>query len=71
MAVEILKENTEVKWAEVVLGATKSRAAPAAIPLLSVENRLCLSCIGREVPHRPVVAMEILDMVPRRLASLF
>ncbi len=65
MAVEIFKDKYRSKVGEVVLGATPQEGGTrshtitvggeAALPFLHFEG---------EIPHRPVVALEIWDMVP-------
>lgn len=72
MAVEILKEKYRSKMGEVVLGATKEQGGTrshtitvggeAALPYLHFEG---------EIVNRPVVALEIWDIVPEEWSPVF
>jgi acetyl-CoA decarbonylase/synthase, CODH/ACS complex subunit delta len=72
MAVEILKEKYRSKVGEVVLGATKDQGGTrshtitvggeAALPYLHFEG---------EIPNRPVLALEVWDMVPEEWSPCF
>ncbi len=65
MAVEILKEKYRSKVGEVVLGATKEQGGTRSHTVtVGGESTLPFLHFEGEMPHRPVVAMEILDMVP-------
>lgn len=72
MAVEILKEKYRSKVGEVVLGATKEEGGTrshtitvggeSALPFLNFEG---------ETPNRPVVALEVWDIVPEEWNPCF
>ena len=65
MAVDILKEKYRSKVGEVVLGATKEQGGTRSHTItVGGESTLPYLHFEGEVPNRPVVAMEILDMVP-------
>ena len=65
MAVEIFKEKYRSKVGEVVLGATKEQGGTRSHTVtVGGESTLPFLHFEGEMPNRPVVAMEIMDMVP-------
>src|SRR5690554_2038762 len=65
MAVEVQKEKYRSKVGEVVLGATKEQGGSRSHTItVGGESTLPYLHFEGEMPHRPVVALEILDMVP-------
>jgi acetyl-CoA decarbonylase/synthase complex subunit delta len=65
MAVEIQKEKYRSKVGEVVLGSTKEQGGSRSHTItVGGESTLPYLHFEGEMPHRPVVALEILDMVP-------
>ncbi|MFO7952448.1 MAG: acetyl-CoA decarbonylase/synthase complex subunit delta, partial [Bacillota bacterium] len=65
MAVEILKEKYRSKVGEVVLGATKDEGGTRSHTItIGGESALPFLHFEGEIPNRPVVAMEIWDIVP-------
>ncbi|HAA33944.1 MAG TPA: CO dehydrogenase/acetyl-CoA synthase subunit delta [Firmicutes bacterium] len=65
MAVEILKEKYRSQVREVVLGATKDEGGTRSHTIkVGGETALPFLHFEGEIPNRPVVAMEIWDIVP-------
>lgn len=65
MAVEILKEKYRSQVREVVLGATKEEGGTRSHTIkVGGETALPFLHFEGEIPNRPVVAMEIWDIVP-------
>ncbi len=65
MAVDILKEKYRGQVREVVLGATKDEGGTRSHTIkVGGEKALPFLHFEGEIPNRPVVAMEIWDMVP-------
>jgi len=65
MAVEILKEKYRSKVGEVVLGATKDQGGTRSHTLtVGGESTLPFLHFEGEMPNRPIVALEVWDMVP-------
>ncbi|HOA35273.1 MAG TPA: CO dehydrogenase/acetyl-CoA synthase subunit delta [Bacillota bacterium] len=65
MAVEIQREKYRSKVGEVVLGATKEQGGSRSHTItVGGESTLPFLHFEGDMPNRPVVALEILDMVP-------
>ncbi len=65
MAVEILKEKYRSKVGEVVLGATKDQGGTRSHTVtVGGEGALPFLHFEGDIPNRPVVALEVWDMVP-------
>jgi len=65
MAVEILKEKYRSKVGEVVLGATKEQGGTRSHTItVGGESALPFLHFEGAIPNRPVIALEIYDMVP-------
>ena len=65
MAVDIVKEKHKSKVTEVVLGATKEEGGTRSHTIkVGGESTLPFLHFEGEVPNRPVVALEVWDMVP-------
>ena len=65
MAVQILKEKYTGKVGEVVLGATAAQGGSRShVITVGGESTLPFLHFEGKVPHRPVVVLEILDLVP-------
>jgi len=72
MAVEILKEKYRSKVGEVVLGATKEQGGTRSHTItVGGESALPYLHFEGEIPNRPVLALEIWDMVPTEWDPLF
>lgn len=72
MAVEILKEKYRSKVGEVVLGATKEQGGTRSHTItVGGESALPYLHFEGEIPNRPVLALEIWDMVPSEWDPLF
>ncbi len=72
MAVEILKEKYRSKVGEVVLGATKDQGGTRSHTVtVGGESALPYLHFEGEIPNRPVVALEVWDMVPEEWDPLF
>jgi len=65
MPVSVIKERNSGKVLEVVLGATKENGGTRT-NTVTVGGQTCLPFLHfeGETPHRPIVAMEVMDMVP-------
>ena len=65
MPVSVIKERNSGKVLEVVLGATKEQGGTRT-NTVTVGGQTCLPFLHfeGETPHRPIVAMEVMDMVP-------
>jgi acetyl-CoA decarbonylase/synthase complex subunit delta len=65
MAVELFKEKYRSQVREVVLGATKEEGGTRSHTLkVGGESALPFLHFEGEIPNRPLVAMEIWDIVP-------
>ncbi len=65
MPVELVKERYTTKVGEVVLGATKAEGGTRSSTVtVGGDSTLPFLHFEGEVPHRPVVAMEVQDIVP-------
>ena len=72
MAVEILKEKYRSKVGEVVLGATSDQGGTRSHTItVGGESALPYLHFEGEIPNRPVVALEVWDMVPEEWDPLF
>ncbi|MFU8793952.1 MAG: CO dehydrogenase/acetyl-CoA synthase subunit delta [Dethiobacteria bacterium] len=72
MAVEILKEKYRSKVGEVVLGATKDQGGTRSHTItVGGESALPYLHFEGEIPNRPVLALEVWDMVPEEWDPLF
>jgi acetyl-CoA decarbonylase/synthase, CODH/ACS complex subunit delta len=72
MAVEILKEKYRSKVGEVVLGATKDQGGTRSQTItVGGESALPFLHFEGEIPNRPVLALEVWDMVPGEWDPLF
>jgi len=72
MAVEILKEKYRSKVGEVVLGATKDQGGTRSHTItVGGESALPFLHFEGEIPNRPVLALEVWDMVPGEWDPLF
>lgn len=72
MAVEILKEKYRNKVGEVVLGATKDQGGTRSHTItVGGESALPFLHFEGEIPNRPVLALEVWDMVPGEWDPLF
>ena len=72
MAVDILKEKYRSKVGEVVLGATKDQGGTRSHTVtVGGEGALPYLHFEGEIPNRPVVALEVWDMVPAEWAPCF
>ena len=65
MPVSVIKERNSGKVLEVVLGATKEQGGTRA-NTVTVGGQTCLPYLHfeGEMPHRPIIAMEVMDRVP-------
>ena len=65
MPVSVIKERNSGKVLEVVLGATKEQGGTRT-STVTVGGQTCLPYLHfeGEMPHRPVIAMEVVDRVP-------
>jgi len=65
MPIEVLKEKYSSRIREVVLGATPEQGGTRTHTItIGGDSTLPFLHFEGEVPHRPVVAVEVLDMVP-------
>jgi acetyl-CoA decarbonylase/synthase, CODH/ACS complex subunit delta len=72
MAVEILKEKYRSKVGEVVLGATREEGGTRSHTItVGGESTLPFLHFEGEMPNRPVVALEVWDMVPEEWNPCF
>ena len=72
MAVDILKEKYRSTVGEVVLGATAEQGGTRSHTVtVGGESALPFLHFEGEVPNRPVVAMEIWDMIPEEWSDCF
>jgi acetyl-CoA decarbonylase/synthase, CODH/ACS complex subunit delta len=72
MAVEILKEKYRSKVGEVVLGATKDQGGTRSHTItVGGESALPYLHFEGEIPNRPVLALEVWDMVPEEWSPCF
>jgi len=72
MAVEIQKEKYRSKVGEVVLGATREQGGTRSHTItVGGESALPYLHFEGEIPNRPVVALEVWDMVPEEWNDCF